>query len=106
MTGNSAGGGSVDPGIYVQPQVTPAAPPPSTVYGQYGLRHFHGTVQNLNQVDKATSQPDRTADGPLLGPLLHLLNGTDEVDSKLSSTAKTLKQGLDLRSAPPAAGVV
>ncbi|HEX5494564.1 MAG TPA: hypothetical protein VFX70_08345 [Mycobacteriales bacterium] len=96
-----------DPGIFAQPEHSSAgAPPPGSVYGRYGLHHFHGGVQNLGQINKAAADHDRAAHGPFLGPIMHLINGSHEVDSKLSSTAKSLKQGLDLRSAPPAANVV
>jgi hypothetical protein len=109
MTGN--GSGWTDPGIYAHPQ-RPAAGgynqsqatqgDTAAAYDDYGLHHYRGDVQNLGQVNQAVSKQDQSRFGPLFGPLLNLLNGHGEVDDKLTSAAKSLKQGLDIRSAPPA----
>jgi hypothetical protein len=109
MTGN--GSGSSDPGIFAHPQPSTGAVQQSqatqsqtdAAYNHYGLHHYHGSVQNLDQVNKTVSQQDQAKYGPLFGSLLNLMNGHGEVDDKLTATAKNLKQGLDIRSAPPAA---
>jgi hypothetical protein len=109
MTGNGSGAGWTDPGIYAQPRRAGGAQPPQptqsqtdAAYDDYGLHHYHGNVQNLGQVNQTVSKQDQSKFGPLFGPLLNLINGHGEVDDKLTSAAKSLKQGLDIRSAPPA----
>src|ERR1700753_2737897 len=95
-------------------QLDPApmgSPPPTTkqtnaAYGHYGLHHYQGHVAGLNQVDNSVAQHDRAQHGPLVGAIVHLVNGSHEVDDQLSSTAKSLKQGVDLRSAPSPANPV
>lgn len=104
MAGNSTGSGSNGPIPPGQPQ--PTAAQTNAAYGQYGLHHYRGNVQNLNQVNSATSQSDKAHYGPFGGPIWHLINGHNEVDDKLSAAAKNLRQGMDLRTAPPAANVV
>ncbi|HEY1575089.1 MAG TPA: hypothetical protein VGG05_27425 [Pseudonocardiaceae bacterium] len=74
----------------------------SNAYQHWHLHHYHD-VKNVNQVDQAALKRDRTKFGPF-GPLVHKFEGTSEVDGQLSSTAKGLKQGLTMRSAPAAAG--
>jgi hypothetical protein len=110
MTGNGSQPGGIDPGIVAQPAggvpSAAPAPPTSSVYGRYGLHRYHGNVQSLNQVDQSVSQHEKAQHGPLVGAILNLINGSSQVDDKLNATAKNLKQGLDLRSAPPAAGAV
>ncbi|HVV23840.1 MAG TPA: hypothetical protein VHF06_30680 [Pseudonocardiaceae bacterium] len=109
MTGNNSGW--TDPGIYAQPQTSGGAAQPqptqqqtNDAYDQYGLHHYHGNVKNLNQVNQDVSKRDQSKYGPLFGPILNLVNGTNEVDGQLSATAKNLKEGLDIRSAPSSAG--
>jgi hypothetical protein len=86
----------------VQPnRGTPTPTQTNQAYGQYHLHHYDGNVQNVNQVDKTTAQDDQHKYGPF-GWLIHMVNGQHEVDSHLSQTAKNLKQGLDMRSAPSA----
>jgi hypothetical protein len=111
MTANNSG--STDPGSYAQPQTTgggwqpqPTRQQTDQAYGHYGLHHFNGNVQNLNQVNQSVSSHDKSAYGPFVGPIVNLLNGSNEVDSKLTAAAHSLKQGLDIRSAPPPARVV
>jgi hypothetical protein len=111
MTGNGSGSGFSDPGIYAHPQSTGGTQQSHTTqsqtdaaYNNYGLHHYHGNVQNLDQVNQTVSQQDQSKYGPLVGPLLNLINGHGEVDDKLTSTAKNLKQGLDIRSAPASVG--
>ncbi len=84
----------------------PTAKQTSAAYGHYGLHHYQGNVAGLNQVDDSVAQHDRAQHGPLIGAIVHLVSGSHEVDSQLGSTAKALKQGLDLRSAPPPANPV
>jgi hypothetical protein len=84
----------------------PSAKQTSAAYGQYGLHHYQGNVAGLKQVDDTTAQHDRARHGPLVGAIMHLVNGSNEVDDQLTSTAKSLKQGLDLRSAPSPANSV
>jgi hypothetical protein len=74
----------------------------SHAYQHWHLHHYHD-VKNLSQVDKATAQRDRTKYGPF-GPLVHAFDGSSEDSDQLSSTAKSLKDGLTLRTAPSAAG--
>src|SRR5882757_7854575 len=98
MTGNGSGSGFSDPGINVHPrqsagqgqqsQATPSQT--NAAYHNYGLHHYHGDVQNLDQVNKTVSQQDKSQYGPLFGPLLNLVKGHGEVDDKLTSTAKSL----------------
>lgn len=71
-------------------------------YDHYHLHHYHN-VQNLNQVDRSVAKRDRSKYGPLVGPIMNLVRGQHDVNDRLSSTAKGLKEGLTLRTAPAAA---
>jgi hypothetical protein len=99
--GNTSGSG--DSGITAQPQLEPSRSDTNAVYGHYGMHHYHNNVQNLNQVDQNVAQQDRARNGPIFGPIINLVNGRSEVDNKLSASAQSLQDGLDLRSAPAAA---
>jgi hypothetical protein len=94
--GNGTVSGWTDPGVYATPPAT------NNVYGHYGLHHYNGNVQDVNQINSVASQNDKKKYGGVFGPLIHVLNGSTEVDSKLSATAKSLRQGVDVRSAPSA----
>ena len=72
----------------------------NNAYNQYGLHHYHNNVQNLNQVNQSAAQADQSKYGPLFSPVLNLINGPGEVGNQLGTTAKNLKQGLDIRNAP------
>src|SRR5689334_11490901 len=106
MTGNTSG--STDPGFVARQQRTGFGQPPPTqqqtnqAYTNYGLHHYRGNVQNLGAVNKSVTSENQSKYGPLAGPILNLLNGSNEVDSKLSTEARGLKQGLDIRTAPAA----
>jgi uncharacterized membrane protein YgcG len=91
------GTGSVQPN-----NGTPTPTQTNHAYGQYGLHHYDGNVQNVNQLDQTTAKEDQAKYGGLFGWLMHMLNGSNEVNSKLDQTAKNLQQGLNLRSAPSA----
>jgi hypothetical protein len=98
-----------DPGSYAHPQQStgggqPVQGDPNSAYGQYGLHHYHGKVQELNQVNQTINKQDQSQYGPLFGPVLNLINGKNEVNDKLTAAAKDLKAGLEIRSAPASAG--
>jgi hypothetical protein len=108
MGNNTSRPGGGDPGIYANPQgsTNSAVPQPTQqqtndAYNNYGLHHYKGNVQSAQQVNQTVAQQNQAKYGPFVGTIVNIVSAPNEVNSKLTAAAQNLKQGLDIRSAPP-----
>ncbi|WP_086667501.1 WXG100 family type VII secretion target [Lentzea kentuckyensis] len=75
------------------------------VYSRYGLQR-HGEVQTAQQIHEQVAALNVATHGPLLGPLMAVVQGNGQVDDLLDGQAVNLRnQGVSTRQAPAAPGV-
>ncbi|PWK80651.1 hypothetical protein C8D88_12315 [Lentzea atacamensis] len=75
------------------------------VYSRYGLQR-HGEVQTGQQIHDQVTAVNLATHGPIMGPLMAIVQGSGQVDDLLDGQAVSLRnQGVSTRQAPAAPGV-